>query len=54
MNNSIMEMKAFNKSANRSFKKLRNRFLLPGFIREMKNMGIGGLSAGTASGDHRR
>jgi cardiolipin synthase len=48
MNNSTMEMKAFNKSANRSFKKLRNRFLLPGFIREMKNMGIGGLSGGNS------
>lgn len=41
-------MKSFNETANLSFKKLKNRFLLPGFIREMKKMGIGGLSGGNS------
>lgn len=41
-----MDMKTVNKTTSRSFNKLRNRFLLPGFIREMKKMGIGGLSGG--------
>ncbi len=39
-------MKAFNSTTSRSLKKLKNRFFLPGFFREMKNMGIGGLSGG--------
>jgi len=39
-------MKGFNKNTAASFKKLKNRLFLPGFIREMKKMGIGGLSGG--------
>ncbi|HOP64738.1 MAG TPA: cardiolipin synthase [Spirochaetota bacterium] len=41
-----MKVKGFNKTTAASFKKLKNRFFLPGFIREMKKMGIGGLSGG--------
>lgn len=44
-----MKIKELNNTAAlqvKKFKKLRNRLFLPGFMRDMKKMGIGGLSGG--------
>lgn len=42
-----MKLKEINlKTTTRSLNKLKNRFFLPAFMRDMKNMGIGGLSGG--------
>lgn len=39
-------MKEWEKNINRQFKKLRNRFFLPNFLKEMEELCIGGLSGG--------
>lgn len=42
-----MKLKDINiKTTTRSIKKLKNRFFLPAYMRDMKHMGIGGLSGG--------
>ena len=41
-----MKIKDINTITARSIKNLRNRFFLPRYIREMRKMGIGGLSGG--------
>ncbi len=41
-----MKFKDINIKTTRSIKKLKNRFFLPAFMRDMKHMGIGGLSGG--------
>lgn len=44
-----MKLKDINiKTTTRSIKKLRNRFFMPAFMRDMKHMGIGGLSGGNS------
>ncbi len=42
----IKDFKELNRTATHSIKKLKNRFFLPAYIRDMKRMGIGGLSGG--------